>query len=158
MVELLIKDKKENPSNYSIVVLSEGAEWEGYQVREYGDADAFGHRKKASVAEDLGEEVKHRTKEETVISDLTYELRSGAPDFVDKLVAGTFGNMAFDSILENRSNVMTAIVGGCFALMPIPDPKMGPRNVDVAKMYDIAQCRPNYSNKLGMPIFLARVG
>jgi hypothetical protein len=30
--------------------------------------------------------------------------------------------------------------------------------VDVAKMYDIAQCRPNYSNKLGMPIFLARVG
>lgn len=158
MIELLMKDKRENPSNYSICVLSEGAEWEGYQVREYGDADAYGHRKKASVAEDLGEEVKRRTKEETVISDLTYELRSGAPDFIDKLVAGTFGNMAFDSIIENRSNVMTAIVGGCFAMMPIPDPKLGPRNVDVAGMYDAAECRPNYSNKMGMPVFLARVG
>jgi len=157
MIELLIKDKRENPSNYSIVVLSEGAEWEGYQVREYGEADAYGHRKKASVAEDLGEEVKQRTKEETVISDLTYELRSGAPDFIDKLVAGTFGNMAFESILANRSNMMTAIVGGCFEMVPIPDPKRGPRNVDVAKMYDTAECRPNYSNKFGMPIFLTRV-
>jgi len=32
-----------------------------------------------------------------VVSDLTYELRSGDPDFVDKLVAGTFGNMAMDA-------------------------------------------------------------
>jgi 6-phosphofructokinase 1 len=158
MIDLLMKDKKENPSNYSIVVLSEGAEWDGYQVREYGEADAYGHRKKFSVAEDLGEEVKRRTREETVISDLTYELRSGSPDFIDKLVAGTFGNMAFDSIIENRSNVMTAIVGGCFAMMPIPDPKLGPRNVDVSGMYDATECRPNYSNKVGMPVFLARVG
>jgi len=158
MIDLLIKDKRENPSNYSIVVLSEGAEWEGYKVREYGEPDAYGHRKKASVAEDLGEEIKRRTKEETVISDLTYELRSGAPDFIDKLVATTFGNMAFDSIVENRSNLMTAIVGGCFMMMPIPDPKLGPRNVDVATMYDVTEYRPNYSNKLGMPVFLARVG
>ena len=48
---LLIEEKCANPSNYALVVLSEGAEWEGYQVREYGDPDAYGHRKKASVAE-----------------------------------------------------------------------------------------------------------
>ena len=139
------------------MVLSEGAEWEGYTVREYGDADAYGHRKKMSVAEDLSEEVKKRAREETVVSDLTYDLRSGAPDFVDKLVAGTFGNMAVDCILQGKSNLMTAIAGGCFALMPIPDPKLGPRKVDVAAMYDTSQYRPNYANKIGLPIFLARV-
>ena len=43
MIELLMTDKKLNPSNYALVIVSEGAEWEGYQVREYGEADAFGH-------------------------------------------------------------------------------------------------------------------
>jgi len=50
---------------------------------EYGEADAYGHKKKASVAESLSDEIKKRTKEETIVSDLTYDLRSGTPDFVD---------------------------------------------------------------------------
>jgi 6-phosphofructokinase 1 len=155
-IELLIKDKRDNPSNYSICVLSEGAEWEGHKVREYGDPDAYGHRKKMSVAEDLSEEIKRRAKEETVVSDLTYELRSGDPDFVDKLVAGTFGNMAMDCLLEDKHGVMMAIVNGCYARMPIPDPKLGPRTVDIESMYNTDRYRPNYANKAGLPIFLTR--
>jgi 6-phosphofructokinase len=156
LMELLVKDKRDNPSNYSICVLSEGAEWEGYAVREYGEADAFGHRKKANVAEDLSEEIRKRTGEETVISDLTYELRSGDPDFVDRLVATTFGNMAMDCLEEGSSGVMMAIVNGCFTRMPIPDPKLGPRRVDVETMYNTGRYRPNYSGKTGLPIFLIR--
>src|SRR5689334_12998267 len=79
MVQLLVEDKRNNPSNYSMVVLSEGAEWEGFTLQEYGEPDAFGHRKKMSVAESFSEEVKRLGKEETVVSDLTYELRSGDP-------------------------------------------------------------------------------
>ncbi len=156
LIELLLKDKRENPSNYSICVLSEGADWEGHQIREYGEPDAYGHRKKMSVAEDLSEEIKARTKEETVVSDLTYELRSGDPDFIDKLVASTFGNMAMDCLIENKSNVMMAIVNGCYARMPIPDPKLGPRTVDIETMYNVERYRPNYANKTGLPIFLIR--
>src|SRR5499427_5261592 len=51
LIELLIRDKQNNPSNYALIVLSEGAQWEGFEVRQYGEADAFGHRKKANVAE-----------------------------------------------------------------------------------------------------------
>ncbi|HBY63320.1 MAG TPA: 6-phosphofructokinase, partial [Solibacterales bacterium] len=156
MIDLLVKDKANNPSNYSLVILSEGAEWEGYQVKHYGEADAFGHRKKANVGEDLSEEIKRRTKEETVVSDLTYDLRSGDPDFVDKMVASTFGNMAFDAVQEGQSGVMAAISNGCFAMVPIPDPKLGPRKVDVASMYNTERYRPNYAKKLGLPIFLTR--
>jgi 6-phosphofructokinase len=156
MIELLVNDKRHNPSNYSIVILSEGAEWEGYAVRHYGEADAFGHRKKANVGEDLSDEIKKASKEETIVSDLTYDLRSGDPDFVDKMVAGTFGNMAFDAILEGKSGLMTAISEGRYALVPIPDPKLGPRKVDVASMYNTDRYRPNYTNKVGLPIFLTR--
>lgn len=157
LIELLLEDKRENPSNYCLVVLSEGAKWEGYTVKEYGEPDAFGHRKKMNVAEDLADEIKKRTGEETLVSDLTYELRSGSPDFIDSMVAITFGNMAVDAILEGASGTMTAIVKGCYTMMPIPDPKLGPRSVDVATMYDTAQYRPNYAGKIGLPVFLTRV-
>lgn len=156
LVELLLRDKSLNPSNYALVVLSEGAEWQGYEVRHYGEADAYGHRKKANVGEDLSEYIKRTTKEETVVSDLTYDLRSGEPDFVDKMIATTFGNMAIDAIHSGQSGLMTAISDGKFAMVPIPDPKLGPRAVEVETMYNVDRLRPNYANKLGLPIFLVK--
>ncbi len=157
LIELLVGDKRRNPSNYALVVLSEGAEWQGYQVQEYGEPDAYGHRKKASVAESLSDEIKHRTGDETVVSDLTYDLRSGAPDFVDKLVSFTFGTMVVDAALEGKSGLMAALVKGSYDLVPIPDPKLGPRKVDVATMYDTERCLPTYSGKVGLPIFLNKL-
>ncbi|MCC6341955.1 MAG: 6-phosphofructokinase [Bryobacterales bacterium] len=154
MIELLLTDKRSTHSNYSLFVLSEGAEWEGYQVREYGEPDAFGHRKKMSVAEDFSDQVKRITNEETVVSDLTYDLRSGEADFVDKMVATTFGNMALDCILANRFGYMMAIENGCFATVSIPDPALGPRRVEVDTMYNTERYRPNYAGKVGLPIFL----
>ena len=156
LVEILIDDKRNNPSNYSLVVLSEGAEWEGYTVKEYGPADAFGHRKKMSVAEDLSSEINSATGEETVVSDLTYDLRSGSPDFVDRMVAITFAGMAMDAVEEGKSGLMTAISEGCYVMAQIPDPKLGPRKVDVSTMYNTERYRPTYNLKLGLPIFLVR--
>jgi 6-phosphofructokinase 1 len=139
-----------------MIVLSEGAVWEGYEMQEYGEADAYGHRKKASVGESLADEIKRRTGEETLVSDLTYDLRSGDPDFVDKLVALTFGNMAYDAILDGKTGLMSALVEGCYDLVPIPDPKLGPRKLDVATTYDTERYRPIYAKKRGLPIFLNR--
>ena len=156
LIELLLSDKHDNPSNYSLIILSEGAEWQGYTVKEYGEADAFGHRKKMSVAEDLSDEIKRATGEDTVVSDLSYDLRSGSPDFVDRLVAFTFAGMAMDALEEGKSGLMTAISEGRYAMVPIPDPKLGPRKVDIASMYNTECYRPRYDNKLGLPIFLTR--
>jgi 6-phosphofructokinase 1 len=156
LIDLLVTDKRHNPSNYVLVVISEGAEWEGYKVQEYGEPDAFGHRKKMNVGEALSDEIKKRVKDETIVSDLTYDLRSGSPDFVDKLVATTFGTMALDAVLQNKSGLMSAIVHGCYSMAPIPDPKQGPRKVEVESMYNTDRYRPNYANKIGLPIFLTR--
>lgn len=157
MIELLATDRRNNPSNYCLVILSEGAEWVGYKTKEYGEPDAFGHRKKFSVAEAFSDEVTQKLKAETVVSDLTYDLRSGAPDFLDTLVAATFGTMAYDSITSHKTGLMASISDGKFAMVPIPDPKLGPRHVDVEKMYNTERYRPNYSNKEGLPVFLTHV-
>jgi 6-phosphofructokinase 1 len=157
LIQLLMTEKKDNPSNYVLAILSEGASWNGYEVQEYGTPDALGRRKKASVAEVLSSEIQARTGEETIVSDLTYDLRSGDPDFIDKLVASTFGTMALDALLDGTHGAMSAIVNGCYELVPLPDPSLGPRTVDVATMYNTDRYRPLYGNKRGLPIFLSRV-
>ena len=157
LIDLLITEKQGNPSNYVLVILSEGCSWKGYEPQEYGRPDALGRRKKASVAEVLSEEIQIRTGEETIVSDLTYDLRSGDPDFIDKLVASTFGTMALDALLDGAHGTMAAIVNGCYDLVPIPDPSLGPRKVDMATMYNTDRYRPLYGNKRHLPIFLSRV-
>jgi 6-phosphofructokinase 1 len=139
-----------------LVILAEGATWHGYEVQEYGRPDAFCRRKRVSVAQVLSEEILHRTTEETIVSDLTYDLRSGEPDFIDKLVAQTYGTMALDALLEGRRGLMSAMVNGCYQLVPIPDPALGPRTVDVERMYNVERYRPLYGDKRGLPVFLTR--
>ena len=51
---------------------------------------------------------------------------------------------------------MSALVNGCYTMMPIPNPKDGPRHVDIQTMYNTDRYRPNYGNKTGLPIFLSR--
>ena len=79
--------------------------------------------------------------------------RSGDPDFVDKLVGLTFGNMAYDAMLEGKTGLMSALVKACYELVPIPDPKLGPRKLDVATMYNTERYRPMYANKRGYRSF-----
>ncbi|NLT33530.1 MAG: 6-phosphofructokinase [Acidobacteria bacterium] len=158
MLDLLMRDRRENPSNYALVVLSEGCTWTGYEVREYGEPDAYGHRKKANVAEALGAEIRNRKRLEIVISDLTYDLRSGEADFIDKMVAVTFAHMAVESIEKRESGLMAAIDKGLYRMVPIPESQQGPRQVDVGSLYDTEKYRPLYSHKAGKPVFLCFAG
>jgi 6-phosphofructokinase 1 len=73
----LVSGDRQNPSSYSIIVLSEGANL-GVTVPETGLPDAYGHRKKANVAEYLAEELSLRLPNVRFLPvDLTYILRSG---------------------------------------------------------------------------------
>lgn len=64
--------------------------------------------------------------------------------------------MALDAVLEGKSGLMASLVNGCYGMTSIPDPKLGPRKVDIATMYNTERYRPNYGNKGGLPIFLTR--
>src|SRR5208282_5358751 len=149
---LLLEDKRRNPSNYSLVVVSEGAVWEHQQVGDFGEMDAYGHRKKVDIGHALAEEVRKRTGEDTMTSDLTYDLRSGEPDSIDQLVAITFANIALDLVRDGIAGRMVAVQNGCYTHTELPAVSLGPRKVDVARLYNVDRYRPNYSHKLGAPL------
>lgn len=157
LIDILLEDKSNNPSRYAFVIASEGAVWQGRKVAEYGEADAYGHKKKVDIGHALGEEIHERTKEETMVSDLTYDLRSGDPDALDQIVAITFANVAVDLIRGGVHGKLTAIRDGKYAHSPLPDPKLGPRKVDVPKMYNLTRYRPHYAGRLGSPLLLSTV-
>jgi 6-phosphofructokinase 1 len=154
LCELLLEDKKNNPSSYSLVVVSEGATWGGREVTEYGEPDAFGHRKKVDVGQALAQEIRRRTGEETMASDLTYDLRSGDPDSIDHLVAITFANIALDLMADGISGRMVGIREGRYAHSEIPDPALGARTVDLDRLYNMDRYRPRYEKKLGAPMLI----
>ena len=89
LIDILAEDKRNNPSRYSFVIASEGALWKGQALSEYGEADAYGHRKKVRHRIRAGRGDSQAPGEETMISDLTYDLRSGDPDALDQIVAIT---------------------------------------------------------------------
>ncbi len=154
-ISLLMEDKRNNPSNYAVIVVSEGAMWEQGRVEETGQADAYGHRKKADVGHALAYEIERRTGEETMSSDLTYGLRSGAPDAIDQIVATTFANIALDLIRAGTTGRMVGIQDGRYAHTALPDTSLGPRKVNVAKLYNTDRYRPNYTSKLGAPLLFS---
>lgn len=154
LCELLLEDKRNNISNYSLVVVSEGAVEQGQQVAEFGEADAYGHRKKIDIGYALSVEIRRRTGEETIVSDLTYDLRSGNADSLDKIAAITFANIALDLIRDGVTGRMVAVQQGRYTDVPLPDPSQGPRRVNVPALYNTERYRPHYSSKLGAPLLL----
>jgi 6-phosphofructokinase len=157
LIEILLEDKRNNPSRYAFVIASEGAVWQGHSVEEYGEADAYGHKKKVDIGHALGEEIRRRTGEEVMVSDLTYDLRSGDPDALDQIVAITFANVAVDLIRGEVYGRLTAVRDGKYTHVPLPDPKLGARTLDIPKMYNATRYRPHYAGRLGSPLLLSTV-
>ena len=57
LANFIMEDKRNNPSNYAILTISEGAIMEGGEVIESGEADAYGHRKLGGIGEVLAHEI-----------------------------------------------------------------------------------------------------
>ncbi len=154
LVDVLVEDRRNNPSRYSFVIASEGALPIGMELQEVGEADAFGHRHKASIGEFLADEITRRSRVETVASELTYDLRSGEPDALDQMVAITFANVAMELVADGKTGQMTAIRDGRYGFCPIPEP--GARTVDIEKSYNVERFRPHYAGRIGLPVLLTQ--
>src|SRR3984893_3781594 len=157
VAKTLSDDKRNNPSHYALVIVSEGAVWKEGSVKEYGEADAYGHRKKVDIGQALGDEIRRRTGDEIMVSDLTYDLRSGEPDAIDQLVAITFANIAVDMLRDGVTGRMVGVQNGCYAHAPLPASSMGARKVDIPTLYNTERYRPNYTSKLGAPLLFNRI-
>ena len=60
LAEFIVADKRDNPSSYAVVVVSEGARMIGADVLEYGEADDYGHRKLGGIGDAVGDALGRR--------------------------------------------------------------------------------------------------
>ena len=153
--EFLKEDKRNNPSNYAIMTISEGAILEGGEVIETGEADAYGHRKLGGVGMVLSEEIKRLTGHDIMYQQLAYLMRSGAPDSLDRMVAMSYGHLAIQLIRRNEYGKMVALHGGKYTTVPVEMIMAGKKRVDVPAYYDIENYRPKIRDFMGVPMFLS---
>ncbi len=152
--EMLVADKKRNPSNYSMMTISEGARLLEGEMHLAGEADAYGHRKLGGIGAQTGELLKEATGEEIVYQQIGYLMRSGVPDSLDLMVATNYAVMAADLAVEGGTGRMVALRSGTYTHVPISVTREGAKRVDVDELYDEDAYRPKLRHVLGKPMFL----
>jgi 6-phosphofructokinase 1 len=151
---MLARDKQENPSNYAVVAVSEGATIIGGQTIQSGDPDAFGNRKLGGIGGVLSDYLEKRGHDKVIYQRLAYLMRSGAPDSLDQLVANNYGSLAADLLRRDKKGFMVAVVDGRYTAVPIEIGGESKKRVDVDRFYDAANYRPKVADVMGMPMFL----
>jgi len=152
--DLLMQDKKNNPSNYAIMTISEGATMHGGTIVETGPEDAFGHRKLGGVGVAWEEYLKKKTGSHTVYQQVAYLMRSGEPDALDRMVAFSYAGLAMDLMVRKEFGKMVALKEGRYTTVPIDTLMQGVKRVDVDALYDRENYRPKVMHMLGKPMFL----
>ena len=150
----LVADKRANPSNYAIVLISEGARFLGGEIVESGQEDAFGHKKLGGIGEVTTKALKELTGLTTLYQRLAYLMRSGVPDALDIMVASNFAHMTLNLINRGESGRMVALHEGKYTHVPANTVMQGIRQVNVDEFYDVENYRPKLSIVEGKPMFL----
>jgi 6-phosphofructokinase len=154
LAQLLLEDKRSNPSQYAMVTVSEGAKPVAGDLLLSGEADAYGHRKLGGIGQLLSEALKERTGEDMIYQPLAYLMRSGSPDSLDLMVATNFAVMAADLAVEKDTGRMVSLRNGTYTTVPISATREGVKRVDVDELYDAEEYRPKVRHVLGKPMFL----
>lgn len=154
LAELIMRDKLSNPSNYAMVTVSEGAHIIGGKVVEFGETDAYGHRKLGGIGQITSEALKKLTGQRMIYQRISYLMRSGAPDALDLMVAVNYANMAMTLIQSGVSGRMVALRDGTYTHIPMSTVTSGVKRVDVDELYDAKEYKPKVRHVLGKPMFL----
>ncbi len=154
VAQLILEDRRANPSNYAVLVVSEGASMLGGQVMEYGQEDAYGHKKLGGIWQIVGDAITKLTGVDVVNQQLAYLMRAGAPDSLGRMVATSYGNLAIQELERGHDGLMVALQNGVYTTVRADTCTQGTKRVDVPELYDIQAYKPRITHLLGKPMFL----
>jgi 6-phosphofructokinase 1 len=162
LTQLLVEDRAKNPSRYSVVLVSEGAMFEGVDmVYQDEERDAYGHMKLGGIGDLLSAKLKELSPKynngrriNTIYQKLSYLVRSGDPDALDSIVPMAFGNLALDLILRGNHGRLVVLKNGRYDNMPIDVVTSTKKVVDVRKHYNTERLRPLYTSFEMKPLFI----
>ncbi len=163
LTKLLIEDKKANPSGYSIVLVSEGAQFEHEEEMTFlnQEKDAYGHAKLGGIGDkvstaikDFSPKLNNGRRVNIINQKLGYLTRTGSPDAIDSIVPMAFGNMALDLILKGIHGRLVVLKNGRYDHVPIEVISKSSKVVNVPKYYNTQRYRPYYKDFEMLPLFI----
>jgi ATP-dependent phosphofructokinase / diphosphate-dependent phosphofructokinase len=162
LTDLMSKDRLRNPSRYSIVLVSEGAAFEGADMFfENQTTDAYGHAKLGGIGDAIAAAMKTASPKfnggktvDVVDQKLGYMVRGGDPDAIDSIVPMAFGNLALDLLLKGVHGRLVVLKNGRYDNMPLDVITATKKVVNVAEFYDTERYRPKYENFEMKPQFI----
>ena len=162
LAELLTQDRNKNPSKYSVVLVSEGAMFEGGEMIFLdGTRDAYGHAKLGGIGDLVSAKLKELSpkynngRQVNVINQrLSYLVRGGNPDAIDSVVPMAYGNLALDLILKGVHGRLVVLKNGRYDNVPIDVVTSSKKLVNVEKHYNTERLRPHYKSFEMQPLFI----
>jgi 6-phosphofructokinase len=162
LTELLVDDRAKNPSKYSVVLVSEGAMFEGGEmVFESEATDAFGHKKLGGIGDLVSEKLKQHSAKfnkgktiDVINQKLGYMVRGGDPDAIDSIVPMAYGNLALDLILSRIHGRLVVLKNGRYDNIPVDAVTASKKVVNIKEHYNIDRLRPEYSSFEMKPLFI----
>lgn len=162
LTELMVADRAANPSRYSVVLVSEGAMFEGQEM-VYKDVarDAFGHKKLGGIGDLVAAELKELSPKynkgrqvDIITQKLGYLVRGGDPDAIDSIVPMAYGNLAADLILNGVHGRLVVLKNGRYDNVPINVVTSSKKFVNLEKYYNTKRLRPHYKSFEMQPLFI----
>ena len=162
LTELVVYDRNRNPSKYAIVLVSEGAMFEGEDmVFQDARTDAYGHAKLGGIGdvvsrrlEELSPNYNNGKTIHTINQKLGYMVRGGDPDAIDSIVPMAYGNLALDLVLKGIHGRLVVLKNGRYDNVPIDVVTSSKKVVDVTKFYNTERLRPKYESFEMKPLFI----
>ena len=162
LTELLVGDRRNNPSNYSVVLVSEGATFSGGDmVFQDDERDAYGHAKLGGIGDRVSAEFKRLAPRfnsgvpvDTINQRLSYLVRCGNPDALDSVVPMAYGNLALDLIIAGTTGRLVVLRNGRYDNAPIDVVTSKKKVVNVERNYNTERLRPSYRNLQDQPMFI----
>lgn len=147
LMNLLLDDKKKNPSNYSFCLVAEGAKPKGKDV-VYANAmtDDYGHKKLGGIGKLISSYIAYKTGRTIMSEELGYYLRSGNPDAKDRIVASVYANITCDAIAKGHDGLMASMNNGRYKMSPLSEVTKSPKVVDVKRFYNSERYHPIFEN------------
>lgn len=162
LVELLMYDRNHNPSRYAVVLVSEGAMFEGGEM-VFADrtTDAYGHMKLGGIGDLISARLKEMTAKyndgrmvDTVNQKLGYLVRCGDPDAIDSIVPMAYGNLALDLILKKVHGRLVVLKNGRYDNIPVDIVTSRKKTVNVERFYNKDRLRPKFESFEMNPLFI----
>jgi len=161
LAELLVYDRNKNPSKYSIVIVSEGAMFEGGEmIFESKTTDAYGHAKLGGIGDLVSERIKELSPKYSnghgigiINQKLGYLVRGGDPDAIDSIVPMAYGNLALDLLLKKIHGRLVVLKNGRYDNVPLEIVTSTKKNINVEKYYNTDRLRPHYHSFQMQPFF-----